>query len=276
MKSKLNVLVAILFAFSLSTTVSAATKAAKTAAPDAKATATKSIAKVNGVSIPASMADVLLSDQIAQGTPNSPDLQKQVQDELVRREVVAQEARKLGLDKQAGVQTRLDLARQSVMVGAYLDNWTRSHPVTDAQVQAEYDRQVKLAGDKEYKARHILVDKEEDAQAIIKKLQAGEKFEDLVKDSKDPGSKDNGGDLGWSRASAFVPSFADALTKLEKGKFTPQPVKTEYGYHVILLDDVRKFEPPKFEDVKARIQQGLQQQAVQQQIQDLVSKAKVE
>ncbi|HEX5126999.1 MAG TPA: peptidylprolyl isomerase [Rhodocyclaceae bacterium] len=274
MKFQMNILATTLLALCLSAPALAQTKAK---AADTKTAATSApLARVNGVPVPAAYADIVVGDQIAQGTPDSPDLRKGVREQLVQREVVAQEARKKGLDKQASVQARLDLARQSVLVGAYLDDWARTHAITDAQAKTEYDRQVKMAGDMEYKARHILLDKEEDAVAIIKKLQAGEKFEDLVKDSKDPGSKDNGGDLGWSRASAYEPAFADALTKLEKGKFTPQPVKTQYGYHVILLDDTRKFEPPKFEEVKERIQQGLQQQAVQQHIQDLVSKAKVE
>lgn len=262
MKAKLNIVAALLLAATLSTPTFAQSS--------------KAVAKVNGVSISAGMADEMRNAQIAQGVPNSPDLQKAVVTELVRRETLAQEAKKKGLDKQATTQARLELARQSVLFGVYLEDWAKAHPVADAQVRAEYDRLVKQMGDKEYKVRHIVVDKEEDAQAIIKKLQGGAKFSDLAKDSKDVSNKDNGGDLGWVNPASMVQPFGEALAKLDKGKFTTQPVKTQFGYHVIMLDDVRKSDPPKFDDVKPRIQQGLEQQAIQKQIDELVSKAKIE
>lgn len=234
------------------------------------------LAKVNGVTISAGANDVLIAEQVAQGAPNDDQLKKAVRDELVRREVIAQEAKKKGMDKKGEVIARMDMARQAVLVGAYLDDWARANKVKDADIRTEYDNRIKAMPGQEYHARHILVEKEDDARAIIKKLQAGAKFADLAKESKDPGSKENGGDLGWNTPNAYVPAFAEAMVKLSKGAFTPQPVKTDFGYHVILLDDSRKLEPPKFEEVKDRLTQAMTQRAVQTHIAELVKKAKVE
>jgi peptidyl-prolyl cis-trans isomerase C len=233
------------------------------------------VVTVNGTPIPASWADALITEQKAQGAPDSEQLRKAVTEELVRREVLAQEARKQGLDKQPTVAAQMDLARQAVLIRADLQAYVKANPVSDAEVKAEYDKIKANLGDKEYKVRHILVDKEEDAKAVIGKLQNGQKFEDLAKDSKDPGSKDKGGDLGWANPGMFVKPFSEAMVKLDKGKFTPQPVKTDFGYHVILLEDSRAMKPPSFEEVKPQLTQKLQQQKVEQHIMDLRSKATV-
>ena len=238
--------------------------------------ADKPIAKVNGSSIPATLGAALIEEQVAQGAEVNDGLKKAVREELIRREVLWQEAKKKGYDKRPEVAARMQLARQAILGGFYVDEWAKNNPVSDEKLKAEYDRRVAEIKGLEYKSRHILVEKEDDAKAIIAKLQTGAKFADLAKDSIDVGSKDNGGDLGWSMAPNFVQPFAEALTKLDKGKFTAQPVKTQFGYHVILLEDTRKPEPPKFEEVKPQLQQGLQQQAVSKMVADMVSKAKVE
>ena len=150
-----------------------------------------------------------------------------------------------------------------------------AHPVSDADVKAEYDKIKSQLGDKEYKARHILVEKEEEAKAIIAKLDKGEKIDDLAKQSKDPGSKDKGGDLGWANPASFVKPFADALSKLEKGKYTTTPVKTDFGYHVIKLEDTRPLKAPAFDEVKGQLKQRLEQQRVEKHIAELRSKAAV-
>ena len=230
---------------------------------------------VNGTPIPASWADALITEQKAQGTADSEQLRKAVTEELVRREVLAQEARKLGLDKQSTVAAQMDLARQAVLIRADLQAYVKANPVSDAEVKAEYEKIKANLGEKEYKVRHILVDKEDDAKALIAKLQNGQKFDDLAKDSKDPGSKDKGGDLGWANPGMFVKPFGEAMVKLEKGKFTPQPVKTDFGYHVIMLEDVRALKAPSFDDVKPQLTQKLQQQKVEQHIMDLRAKATV-
>ncbi len=233
-------------------------------------------ATVNGKAIPAERATVMLNEQRAQGAQDSPELQQAVREELVRREVLAQEAAKKGLDKKDDVQAQMDLARQAVLIRAYLQDYMRANPVTDADLKKEYETIKSSMGSKEYKPRHVLVETEDEAKAIITKLRAGEKFEELAKQSKDPGSKDRGGELGWSNPGMYVKPFADALVKLEKGQYSATPVKTDFGYHVIRLDDVRDLKAPPFEEVKPQLQQRMQQQKVEQHIMELRSKAKIQ
>ena len=190
--------------------------------------------------------------------------------------MLSQAAKKKGFDKKPEVNAQFELARQGILVNAYLQDFVNTHPVKDEAVKNEYDAIVKAMGDKEYKARHILLDKEDDAKSIVARLQKGEKFEELAKQSKDPGNKDRGGDLGWSHPGGYVKPFADALVKLEKGKFSATPVKTEFGWHVIQLDDIRELKHPPFDEVKPQIQQRLQQQALEKHIAELRAKTKVE
>ena len=238
--------------------------------------AAKPIATVNGVAIPKNRVEALMGEQKAQGAPDNAEMHAMVREELVRREVLTQESRKKGFDKKSEVIGQIDLARQALLIRAYLQDYVKSHPISDDMVKKEYDAIVKAMGDKEYKARHILVEKEQEAKDIIVALQKGDKFDDLAKQSKDPGSKDKGGDLGWSHPSGYVKPFADALMKLEKGKFSAEPVKSEFGYHVIMLEDTRELKQPSLEEVKPQIQQRLQQQQVEKHILDLRAKAKVE
>ena len=233
-------------------------------------------ATVNGKAIPKVRADALIAGQAAQGQPDSPELRKAVTEELVRREILTQESIKKGFDKKPEIQDQIDLARQGVLIGAYLNDWVRTHPVTEDQIKAEYETIKSKLGSKEYKARHILVEKEDEAKAIIAKLKKGEKFEDLAKGSKDPGSKERGGDLGWANPASFVPPFSAAMTKLEKGKFTEAPVKSDFGWHVIQLEDTRELKLPGIEEARAQISQQLQQRNVQKHIDELRAKAKVE
>ena len=235
----------------------------------------QTVVTVNGTAIPQARADVMIGEQRAQGAPDSEQLRNAVKEELVRREVLAQEARKKGLEKSSSVQAQADLARQAVLIRAYLQDYVKAHPVTDAEIKAEYDKVKSQMGDKEYKARHILVEKEEEAKAIITKLEKGEKFDELAKQSKDPGSKDKGGDLGWANPANFVKPFGDALVKLEKGKFTTTPVKSDFGYHVIKLDDVRPVKAPPLDEAKGQLKQRLEQARVERHIAELRSKATV-
>lgn len=241
----------------------------------AKEESVKGIATVNGKSIPKNRADALVSAQTAQGQPDSEDLRKAVREELVRREILAQEAQKKGLDKKPEIQGQMELARQSVLIGAYMQEYVRSHPISDEAIKKEYDAIKAKLGDKEYSARHILVEKEAEATDIIAKLKKGEKFEDLAKQSKDPGSKDRGGDLGWAAPSSYVKPFSEALVKLEKGKYTETPVKSDFGYHVIMLDDTRELKLPSIDEAKPQLTQRLQQEMVEKHLLDLRSKAKV-
>jgi len=245
-------------------------------ADDAKAKSSKPYVTVNGAKIPQIRADAMIAEQKAQGTADNEDLRKQVREELIRREILGQEARKKGFDKKPDVVGQMELAKDAVLIRAYLQDFIKTHPVSDVQLKAEYDKIVKGLGSKEYKARHVLVEKEDEAKAIIEKLKKGEKFEDLAKQSKDPGSKDKGGELGWAPPANYVKPFGDALTSLQKGKYTDKPVKTDFGYHVIELEDVRDMKLPGFEESKAGLQQRLQQQLVQQHIMELRDKAKVD
>ena len=174
------------------------------------------------------------------------------------------------------MQSQIDMARQAVVVRAFLQDFVKAHPVTDEVIKAEYEKVKGQMGSKEYKARHILVEKEAEAKDIVAKIKKGEKFEELAKASKDPGSKDKGGDLDWNTPASYVKEFSDALTKLEKGKYTEVPVKSQFGFHVIQLDDVRDVKFPGLDEVKAGLQQRLQQQQLEKAVADLRAKAKVE
>jgi len=234
------------------------------------------VVTVNGSAIPKSRADALMSEQVAQGAPDSPELRNMVREELIRREIMTQEATKKGLNKKSELINQIELMRQGLLIRAYLQEYIKGHPVSDEAIKAEYANITKQMGDKEYKARHVLVETEAEAKEIVGRLQKGEKFDEVAKASKDPGSKDKGGDLGWSPPTGYVKPFSDALVKLQKGKFSAEPVKTEFGYHVIMLDDIRDLKAPALDDVKQQIKQRLQQAMVEKHILELRQKAKVE
>ena len=246
--------------------------AAKKSADSAGSSSGGTVATVNGKSIPKSRADALVANASTQGRQDSEALRKQIRDELITRELLAQEAQKKGYDKRADVL----LAEQQVLISAYLNDYVKGHPVSDDAIKKQYEAFRAVAGDKEYKARHILVETEDQAKDIIARLKKGEKFEDLAKQSKDPGSKDKGGDLDWATPNNYVKPFSDALVKLEKGKYTDTPVQSAFGWHVIRLDDSRQFTPPAMDEVKPQIIQSLQSQFVKQYIQELREKSKVE
>jgi peptidyl-prolyl cis-trans isomerase C len=195
----------------------------------------------------------------------------------VNREVLAQAATKRGLDKNPDIAAQMEMARQAVLVRALFENEMKANPITDADLQKQYEAFKGQMGTNEYKVRHILVEKEDDAKSIIADLGKGGDFAKLAKDkSKDPGSKDNGGDLDWGPAARYVKPFSDAVVKLPKGQTTTAPVKTDFGYHVIRVDDVRPLKVPEFAELKEQFRQRAQQQQIQKLVQDLRSKAKVE
>jgi peptidyl-prolyl cis-trans isomerase C len=213
----------------------------------------------------------------ASGQPNTPERQNAVKEELINREVLVQAAMKRGLDKNADVAAQMDMARQAVLVRALFESEVKANPISDADLAKQYEEFKKSMGENEYKVRHILVDREDEAKAIIAELGKGGDFAKLAKEkSKDPGSKDNGGDLDWGPAARYVKPFADALMALKKGQTTTTPVKTDFGYHVIRLDDARPLKVPAFEELKEQFRQRAQQQQVQKLVMDLRSKAKVE
>ncbi len=232
--------------------------------------------KVNGKPISKSQIDFFLAAQKAQGRPDSPELRNAVREEVIRREVLIQEAQKQGLDKKADVQAKMELAKQGVLINTYIEGYVKANPISDADVKKEFEAVKSQLGDKEYKTRHILVETEDAAKEIIAKLKKGEKFDALAAQSKDPGSKDKGGDLGWAVPSTYVKPFSDALLKLKQGQYTETPVKSDFGYHVIQLDDTRALKLPAFDEAKPQIVQRMQQQLVEKKVMDLRAKAKVE
>ena len=244
-------------------------------AQEGKKAATKADATAKGKDLysPA-FFDFMLKQRLAQGQPDSPELRAAIRDELNTRELLVREAKKQGLDKSS--KAEMDLSAQTVLVRAYMADYLKAHPVPDDLLRKEYDNIKKQMGDKEYKVRHILVEKEDEAKDVIAELQKGAKFEDLAKTrSKDPGSKDKGGDLDWNAPASFVKPFGDAMTKTPKGKFTPQPVQTQFGWHVILVEDERAAKVPSYDEVKPQLQQRLQAQWLDKYFKDLRAKAGV-
>ena len=237
----------------------------------------QNVAIVNGKAVPMERVQAL-SQQIARsGREVTPDIEKQIKDEVIAREIFIQEAQKQGLDTTEDFKVQMELARQTILIRDLFTNYQKTNAVTDDEIKAEYDKFAAANSGKEYKARHILVETEDQAKAIIAQIKKGGKFEDIAKKaSKDPGSGAKGGDLDWAPASNYVAEFAQALTQLTKGKMTETPVKSQFGYHIIRLDDVREAQLPKLEDVKAQIAQQLQQQKLAKYQSDLRSKAKIE
>jgi peptidyl-prolyl cis-trans isomerase C len=261
----------------MKTSLSSALIAASFLAVLAGPVAAQNVAIVNGKAVPKARMDALVTQILRSGKQVTPDMEGQIREEIIFREIAAQEAQKLGLDGTEEFKLQMELARQALLVGQLRADFQKNNPVTDADAKAEYDKFAAANSGKEYRARHILVEKEADAKAIIAQLKKGGKFEDIAKkSSKDPGSGANGGDLDWANAASYVPEFSAAMTQLEKGKLTETPVKTQFGYHIIRLDDVREAQLPKLEEVKPQVMQQLAQQKLAKFQEDLRAKAKVE
>jgi peptidyl-prolyl cis-trans isomerase C len=245
--------------------------AAPAAQPAAPAPATN-----NAVPVDNAMVDFLVKEQIAQGqgqVQDGPQLREAVRAELQTREVLARAARAKNIQSQAEVKAQIELSSQSALIRAYLADYSKSNGPSEQVLQTEYNRIKGQLGDKEYRARHILVEKKTEAEEIIKALQGGEAFEKLAARSKDEGSKVNGGDLDWAAPSNFVKPFADAMIGLQKGKFTATPIESQFGWHVIKLDDERAAKIPSYEEVKPQLQQRLQNEVVQKHVAELRDKA---
>ncbi|OYQ40367.1 peptidylprolyl isomerase [Rhodoferax sp. TH121] len=243
----------------------------------ASASMAQNIAIVNGKAVPKSRVDALAEQVKRSGRPVTPEMQGQLKEEIIAREIFVQEAQARGLDATDDYKNQLELTRQSILIRELFNDYQKKNPVTDEEIKAEYDKFAAANAGKEYRARHILVEKEDQAKAIIARLKKGAKFEDIAKkESKDPGSGANGGDLDWANPSNYVKEFSDALLALAKGKTTDTPVKSQFGYHIIRLEDIRETQLPKLDDVKPQIAQQLQQQKMGKFQEDLRAKAKVE
>ena len=237
----------------------------------------QNIAIVNGKAVPKSRLDALAQQVAKSGRPITPEVQQQMREAVIAREVFAQEAEKQGLLASDDYKNQMEIARQTVLINVLIDDFKKKNAVTDGDLKAEYDKFAVANGGKEYKARHILVEKEVDAKAIIASIKKGAKFEDIAKkQSKDPGSGANGGDLDWANPSSYVAEFTEAMLKLNKGQMTDVPVKTQFGFHVIRVDDIRTAKLPAFDELKPQIAQQMEQQRLGAYQQGLRDKAKVE
>jgi len=275
-----NLKSALLLGAAIALGTAACTKPADDAAKPgstAAAPASVTVVTVNGDKINQQMFDTFL--QAVTGKPAAeatPEQREQLLDQLVAMTLAAQAAKKDGADKNPEVQARLNLINTQILAEAASDKYAKSHPVSDDEAKAEYDAQVAKMP-KEYKARHILVEKKETAESIIRELEAGGDFAKLAKaESKDPGSAANGGDLGWFSAQSMVKPFADALATLEKGAITKTPVQTEYGFHVIQLEDTRAPQAPAYDDVKDQVKMLAQRKKLQTYLDELRKTAKIQ
>src|SRR3982751_3690102 len=241
----------------------------------------QNIAVVNGKPVPKARADALIAQvqkqAAARGQQLPPEIDKLVRDKVVTDEILTQEAERRGLATSADYKAQMELARQSILIGLLGQDLDKTTKVSDADIQKEYDKFKAQSSGTEYKVRHILVEKEDEAKAILAQLKAGAKFEDLAKkNSKDPGSAANGGELDFAAPSSYVPEFSQAMTALKKGDTTEAPVKTQFGYHIIRLDDTRPAQFPPLAEVKPQIQQRLQQQKAAAFRDELRAKAKTD
>jgi peptidyl-prolyl cis-trans isomerase C len=241
------------------------------------AASAQNIATVNGKAVPKARVDVLLQQATRGGQPVTPEMQVQARDQVVLREIFVQEATKRGVAASPDFAAQMALARESILIRELFDDYRKKNPVSDADAKSEYDKFKAQASGTEYKARHILVEKEDDAKALIAQIKAGAKFEDLAKkSSKDTGSAENGGDLDFAKADSYVPEFGGALAKLKKGEMTDAPVKSQFGWHIIRLEDTREAAFPGFEEVKGQIKQRLEQMRLQAYQEELRNKAKTD
>jgi peptidyl-prolyl cis-trans isomerase C len=237
----------------------------------------QNIAIVNGKAVPKARVDSLLQQAARAGQKVGPEMEAQAKDQVVLREVFTQEAEKKGIATSADYRAQMELARQSILIRELFEDFKKKNPVSDAEAKAEYDKFKAQVSGTEYHARHILVESEAEAKALIVQIKAGAKFEDLAKkNSKDPGSGQNGGDLDFAKADSYVPEFGQAMIKLKKGEMTAEPVKTQFGWHIIRLEDTREAQFPAFEDVKPQIVQRLEQIKLQDYQEGLRKAAKTD
>ena len=237
----------------------------------------QNIAIVNGKPVPKARLDTLIQQAERAGQQVPPEMQAQARDQVVLREIFAQEAERRGLAASAEYRAQIQLARQSILIRELFADYAKKNPVTDEQAKVEYDKFKAQSTGTEYRARHILVEKEDEAKAIITQVKGGASFEELAKKlSKDPGSGANGGDLDFAKPDAYVPEFGQAMAKLKKGEMTETPVKTQFGYHIIRLEETREAPFPSFEDVKGQLKQRMEQAKVQEFQEQLRKAAKTD
>jgi len=251
-------------------------QAAAPAAPEKPAAAP--VATVDGSPISRVEYDIYLKS-LLQGRPTTElttEQRNQVLDEMVSMQVLATQAIKDGMDKDPDVAARISVLRMRVLADSESQNYLKGKEPTEAELKAEYDTDIAAMDKTEYHARHILVATKELAEQVIKKIKGGAKFEDVAKAESSDGSKANGGDLGWFTLARMAKPFADAVKALKKGEMTSTPVQTQYGWHVIRLDDTREVAPPPFDQVKQQVSNGVIQKKLQTYADGLKKTAKIE
>jgi peptidyl-prolyl cis-trans isomerase C len=239
----------------------------------------KNVATVNGKPITQGQLDQFVAMLIKQGAQDTPELREEVKQEMIGRLVAVQAAERAGIDKKEDVRQELDLARQGILARALMKDYLEKHPVTDKEVQQEYDTIKKQqAGREEYKVRHILVSDEQKAKDLIAKIDSKAiSFEDAAKDNSiDPGSGKKGGELGWAPSGNYVPEFAQAVESLKKGEMSKTPVKSQFGWHIIQVEDTRPMTFPTLDEVKPKIEEMLRQEKLSTYQQDLMKQAKIQ
>lgn len=237
----------------------------------------QNIAIVNGKAVPKARLDSVVQQAQRAGQQVTPEALAQVKEQLVLREIYAQEAERRGVTQTPDYKAQMEMARQTILGRELFEDFKAKNPVSDADAKAEYDKFKTQNTGTEYRARHILVESEDEAKAIIAQIKGGASFEDLAKSkSKDPGSGANGGDLDFAKPENYVPEFSKALMALQKGAMTETPVKTQFGWHIIRLEDTRQAQFPEFDAVKAQIVQRLTQLKVQKYQEELRKAAKTD
>ncbi|TBO33954.1 peptidylprolyl isomerase [Aquabacterium lacunae] len=237
----------------------------------------QNIAVVNGKGVPVARFEAMKAQVAKQGQQITPEIEGKIKEQLVKMEIFAQEAERRGVAQSKEYREQMEFVRQNVLIQLMFADFEKKNGASEADAKAEYDKFKAANGESEYRARHILVEKEEEAKALVAQLKAGAKFEDLAKKaSKDPGSAENGGDLDWATPGNYVPEFSEAMTKLKKGEFTETPVKSQFGFHIIKLEDMRAAQFPSFDEVKGQLmQRGAQERAAKFR-DDLVKNAKTD
>ncbi len=237
----------------------------------------QNIAIVNGKPVPKARMDILLQQVARQGQPVGPEIEARARDEVVLREIFSQEAERRGIQASADYRAQMEIARQSILIRELFEDYKKKNPVSDATAKVEYDKARAQRAGTEIRARHILVEGEDEAKSLITQIKAGAKFEDLAKKfSKDPGSGEQGGDLGFALPSNYVPEFGQAMTRLKKGEMTDAPVKSQFGWHIIRVEDTQAAQFPAFDDVKAQLKTQMEQANLQAFQEELRQKAKTD
>jgi peptidyl-prolyl cis-trans isomerase C len=236
------------------------------------------VATVNGTPISRTVFD-LYAKNITQGKPGvelTPEQRNEALDDLIKIQLIAAQGEKDGVETDPDVAARLQIVKMRILADAEAQKYLKDKEPTDAELHAEYDAQVGQMDKTEYHARHILVASKEQAEQLIKKIQGGAKFEDVAKASSTDGSKANGGDLGWFTLARMVKPFGDAVKGLKKGEITTQPVQTQFGWHIIKLEDTRDVTPPPFEQVKPQLVNGVKQKKLQAYVEELKKTATID